>query len=165
MEAGEAESLSSLAPHQLQGLLDAALRSSSLAASPHVDVLGGGVGGGDGGGGGGGVGVLGVRVDRRSILQLVTAATVSGGQQVGGGLLKLCMVVCAVACACCALHCLACCVMLCLVQPSTDLLSSSPNDRSCFPPVRQTASLPLRLSIPAGPRLLPACCCWWWQRQ
>ena len=71
MEACDAESptpLSSLAPHQLQGLLDAALRSSSVSASPHVDVLADGV--------------LAIKVDKRSLLQLVTAATVSGGQQV-----------------------------------------------------------------------------------
>jgi hypothetical protein len=73
MESGESESaahLSALAPHQLQGVLDAALRSSSLAASPHVDVVDGAVA---------------IKVDKRSILQLVTAATVSnsqGGQQV-----------------------------------------------------------------------------------
>jgi hypothetical protein len=73
MESGETESstpLSALAPHQLQGVLDAALRSSSLAASPHVDVVDGAVA---------------IKVDKRSILQLITAATVSnsqGGQQV-----------------------------------------------------------------------------------
>lgn len=67
---GPSTSLSGLAPHQRQGLLDAALRSSSLAASPHVDVVGDGA--------------LALQLDRRSILQLVTAATASvGGQQVG----------------------------------------------------------------------------------
>lgn len=68
MESGESESstpLSALAPHQLQGVLDAALRSSSLAASPHVDVVDGAVA---------------IKVDKRSILQLVTAATVSNSQ-------------------------------------------------------------------------------------
>lgn len=71
MEQGDAESpapLHSLAPHQLQGLLDAALRSSSVAASPHVDVVTDGA--------------LVIKVDKRSILQLVTAATVSTAQQV-----------------------------------------------------------------------------------
>lgn len=71
LEAGDAESpapLSALAPHQLQGLLDTALRSSSLAASPHIDVLA--------------EGALVIKADKRSILQMV-AATVSGSQQVG----------------------------------------------------------------------------------
>lgn len=54
---------SGLAAHRLQGLLDTALRSSSVAASPHVDVVG--------------EGVLGGVMDKRSILQLVTAATCS----------------------------------------------------------------------------------------
>lgn len=57
---------SALAPHQLQGLLDAALRSSSVAASPHIDVVGDGV--------------LAAQMDRRSILQLVTAATCHDAQ-------------------------------------------------------------------------------------
>jgi hypothetical protein len=52
---------SCLAPHQLQGLLDAATRSSSIAASPHIDVVG--------------EGVLAGQMDRRSLLQLVMAAT------------------------------------------------------------------------------------------
>jgi hypothetical protein len=54
---------SCLAPHQLQGLLDAATRSSSVAASPHIDVVG--------------EGVLAGQMDRRSLLQLVTAAACS----------------------------------------------------------------------------------------
>lgn len=78
MEVGEGDAstpLAALAPHQLQGLLESALRASSLAASPHVDVVGDGA--------------LAIRMDKRSILQLVTAATVSnsssrGAQQVGG---------------------------------------------------------------------------------
>lgn len=77
MEVGEGDAstpLAALAPHQLQGLLESALRASSLAASPHVDVVGDGA--------------LAIRMDKRSILQLVTAATVSnsssrGAQQVG----------------------------------------------------------------------------------
>lgn len=75
MESGESDSstpLSALAPHQLQGVLDAALRSSSLAASPHVDVVADGA--------------LAIKVDKRTILQLVTAATCGNGkgaQQVG----------------------------------------------------------------------------------
>lgn len=54
---------SHLAPHRLQGLIDTALRSSSVAASPHIDVVG--------------EGVLSGVMDKRSILQLVTAATCS----------------------------------------------------------------------------------------
>jgi hypothetical protein len=54
---------SCLAPHQLQSLLDAATRSSSVAASPHIDVVG--------------EGVLAGQMDRRSLLQLVMAATCS----------------------------------------------------------------------------------------
>eukprot|EP00878_Enallax_costatus_P017723 GHUV01018620.1.p1 GENE.GHUV01018620.1~~GHUV01018620.1.p1 ORF type:complete len:416 (+),score=150.65 GHUV01018620.1:1476-2723(+) len=52
---------SGLPAHRLQSLLDSALRSSSVAASPHVDVVG--------------EGVLGAVMDKRSILQLVMAAT------------------------------------------------------------------------------------------
>ncbi|WIA09445.1 hypothetical protein OEZ85_008849 [Tetradesmus obliquus] len=52
-----------LPPHQLQGLLDAAMRSSSVAASPHIDVVG--------------EGVLGGIMEHRSLLQLVMAATCS----------------------------------------------------------------------------------------
>jgi hypothetical protein len=63
MEAGDAEAsggaLRSLAPHQLQGLLDSALRSSSVAASPHMDVLG--------------EGALSIRWDQRSVMKLVQA--------------------------------------------------------------------------------------------
>jgi hypothetical protein len=75
MESGEgaeasATPLSGLAPHQLQGLLDAALRSSSLAGSPHVDVVADGA--------------LAIKVDKRSMLQLITAASAGQGQQVGG---------------------------------------------------------------------------------
>jgi hypothetical protein len=77
MEVGEGDAstpLAALAPHQLQGLLESALRASSLAASPHVDVVG--------------EGALAIRTDKRSILKLVMAATPSsnslGVQQVGG---------------------------------------------------------------------------------
>ncbi|KAF6252370.1 Spc98 family-domain-containing protein [Scenedesmus sp. NREL 46B-D3] len=61
---------SCLAPHQLQGLLDAATRSSSVAASPHIDVVG--------------EGVLAGQMDRRSLLQLVMAATCSMDGEGGG---------------------------------------------------------------------------------
>lgn len=61
---------SGLAPHQLQGLLDAAMRSSSVAASPHIDVVG--------------EGVLAGIMDRRSLLQLVMAATCSMDGEVRG---------------------------------------------------------------------------------
>lgn len=74
LEAGDAELCqppAALPGHQLQALVDAALRSSSVAASPHVDVLGDGV--------------LAAVLDKRRLVQLVTAA--KGGappeQQVG----------------------------------------------------------------------------------
>jgi len=76
MEQGDAESsapLSSLAPYQLQGLLDAALRSSSVAASPHIGVITDGV--------------LSIKVDKRTIVQLLMAAAQQTQQVcVGGGL-------------------------------------------------------------------------------
>jgi hypothetical protein len=69
-ESGPSTALSALAPYQLQGLLDAALRSSSLAASPHVDVVCDGA--------------LAIKLDTRSVQQLVMAAANVGGQQVSG---------------------------------------------------------------------------------
>jgi hypothetical protein len=71
---------SNLPPHRLQGILEAALRASSVAASPHAEVLLG-------------EGVLSAAVDSRSLLQLVTAATcgsVDGGQQVCAQRLRMC---------------------------------------------------------------------------
>jgi len=60
VEADLSQPLAALPAHQLQELLDTALRSSSVAASPHIDVLG--------------EGVLTPVMDRRSLVQLVTAA-------------------------------------------------------------------------------------------
>lgn len=92
MEQGDAESsapLSSLAPHQLQGLLDAALRSSSVAASPHIGVITDGV--------------LSIRVDKRTIVQLVLAAASQQTQQVcdrAGGRHDLQLLLLLLACNC-----------------------------------------------------------------
>jgi hypothetical protein len=69
-ESGPSTPLGALAPHQLQGLLDAALRSSSLAASPHVDVVCDGA--------------LAIKLDTRTVTNLVLAAANPEGQQVGG---------------------------------------------------------------------------------
>eukprot|EP00775_Hariotina_reticulata_P011046 gene11046-11201_t len=63
LEAAEADlsqPLAALPAHQLQELLDTALRSSSVAASPHIDVLA--------------EGTLTAVMDKRSLVQLVMAA-------------------------------------------------------------------------------------------